>query len=52
MGWVLTNYLSSSRAYFSAQDWQGEEVLVGEDNVIGKEGSYDSRKESELPPPR
>lgn len=52
MGWVLTNYLSSSRAYFSARDWQGEEVLEVEDNVIGKEGSYDSRKESKLPPTR
>mgnify|MGYP001234215897 CR=1 FL=1 len=52
MGWALTNYMPSSRAHFSARDWQGEEVLEVKDNVIDKEGSCDSRKESELPPTR
>jgi len=35
-----------------ARDWQGEDVPEVEDNVIEKEESYDSRKESELPPTR
>ena len=52
MGWDLTNYLLSSRAHFSARDWQGEDVAEVEDDVIEKEESYDSRKESELPPIR
>ena len=52
MGWVLTNYIVLQPGPLLARDWQGEDVPEVEDNVIEKEESYDSRKESELPPTR